>query len=313
MDVDSENAKTLAREYNIPSWTGNYEDVLADKEVDWLDISTPNSTHAALTIQALRTGKHVLIQKPMATSVEEAEKMLEAAREAKKSLSVYMCFRGDPGVHAIRELILSGVLGGIISIRGAMISAGGFSLRKGWRQQEGSGALEQLGTHMIDLFAFLTGSIEWVNAEMNTLYAPMEGDDVTFALLGLGLGLTGIMETTYCSFVSAHTPMYVLEVNGTQGTIRYQLETGQMTVQMKEDAEIGPYSYKAGSGVSHFQFEHTLGGGAVHHAHQQFIDKLTDDQPDYSGAVQGIRTLQVIRAIRESAAAGRKVHIDPYH
>jgi predicted dehydrogenase len=103
--------------------------------------------------------------------------------------------------------------------------------------------------------------------------------------------------------------MYILEVKGTKGYIQYQLETGQMTVLLKEDSSIGPHAYEAKDGRSYYQFDHTLGGKAVHGAHQQFIDELDNESFDYAGAIQGIRNLQVIRAIRESAASGNRVYL----
>lgn len=309
MDINEDNAKSLSEQFGIEKWTTRLEDVLSDPEVDWLDISTPNSTHAELAIQGLRAGKHVLVQKPIATSITDAESMLAAAREAGKELSVFMCFRGDPAIHAIRTVMQSGSLGGIISIRGKMISGSGFKLKNNWRQVEGSGALEQLGIHMIDLFTFLTGSVKWVMAEVNTLYAPVKGDDASFVLMGLNEGVTGILEATYCSYISQETPLFVIEINGTGGYIRYQLEAGLLIMEAKTDTPIGPYAYLASAGQTAFTFEHTLGGGAVHHAHQQFIERLSGNPATSIGAVEGIRTLRVIQAIRESAASGMKVQV----
>lgn len=308
MDVREESARDLAERHGVPRSTARYEEVLADPEVDWVDITTPNGTHAALANQALRAGKHVLVQKPMASSVADARSMLETARECGRSLSVFMCFRGDPGILAIRSLIQSGALGGIISVRGKMISGTGLAAGQGgWRSEEGVGGLMQLGVHILDLFDLLIGPARWVEAEVKTLYSPMKGDDAAFALVGLDGGMTGMLEATYCSFTAPDTPLYTLDIGGTDGFVHYRLETGQMQVQLRRDTAVGPYAYRAGSGVCALAFEPALGGGSCHVAHQSFVDRLLAGEPDYAGAEAGIRALEAADAILRASQLGRRI------
>ncbi|TBL81954.1 Gfo/Idh/MocA family protein [Paenibacillus thalictri] len=309
-DLDENVAKKVAEQYGIPNWTGNLQAILADPEVDWVDVAVPNRFHESVTVQALEAGKHVLCQKPMADSAEAALRMVDAAKKAGRQLGIYMCFRGDPGLQLLRRLIREGAFGGIISLRGKMISAGGFNLKEGqWRMDDASGALDLLGIHMIDLFAWLHSEIEWVQAYTNTLHAPMKGDDVTTAIYGLSGGVTAVMETTYSSYIHGGTPLYILDVNGTAGSAQYILESGRMTIQLKDDFTEGNIAYQGGT-ISEFTFAHTLsGGGALPHVHQAFVDALRDGKRFDIDGMTGYRAIRVMDCTREAAAAARKVII----
>ncbi|HZG75951.1 MAG TPA: Gfo/Idh/MocA family oxidoreductase, partial [Paenibacillus sp.] len=309
-DPDIAQAQRLAEAHGIPRWTARLEDVLADGEVDWVDVTAPNRFHEDITVRSLEAGKHVLCQKPMADTAEAAARMTAAAERTGLQLGVYMCFRGDRGLRLLRRLIREGAFGGVISLRGRMISANGFALREGnWRMDGASGALDLLGVHMIDLFGWLHSDIEWVQAYSNTLYAPMKGDDVTTALYGLAGGVTAVLETTYCAFVRPGMPLYVLEVNGTAGTARYALETGRLSIQVESDFEEGTLLYKGGSAAEYTMAHAMEGGRALHEVHQSFVDALRSGVPFEIDGRAGHRAMVVMERTREAAAAQRRIDI----
>ncbi|NHN28976.1 Gfo/Idh/MocA family protein [Paenibacillus agricola] len=309
-DTKVETARNIAEQYNIPCWTDDMNRILADPEVDWVDVAIPNRYHGPVTQQCLEAGKHVLCQKPMADSLEAAERMVKVAARTGKQLGIYMCFRGDPGLQLLRTLIQDGSFGGVISLRGKMISSNGFNLQKGdWRMDDASGALDLLGIHMVDLFAWLHSDIEWVQAYSNTLYAPMNGDDVTTAIYGLSEGVTAVLETTYSSFTTSMTPLYVLEVNGTAGWARYTLDNGNLLIQLQKDFTEGKLLYQAGS-ITELTFPHTLsGGGALPNVHQAFVDALHEQKPFELNGHCGVKAMKAMACTREAAITQGRVYV----
>lgn len=309
-DVNEEQARQTAEKFGIANWTCDMNKVLEDSEVQWVDVAVPNQFHESVTIAALAAGKHVLCQKPMADSAEAAKRMVEAANRHKRQLGVYMCFRGDPGLQLLRQLMKDGCFGGIISFRGKMISANGYNLKDGhWRMDGASGALDLLGIHLIDLFSWLHSDIQWVQAYSNTLHAQMKGDDVTSAIYGFADGVTAIMETTYCSYVNENTPLYDLEINGTQGFAKYNLESGRMTIQLKESVQMENFNCPAAQ-INHFQFPHTLSGGAaLPNMHQEFVDCLLQERKFETDGQTGYQAVRITEATLESAKSGKRVFI----
>jgi predicted dehydrogenase len=167
-----------------------------------------------------------------------------------------------------------------------------------------SGALDLLGVHLIDLFAWMHSDIEWVQAYSTTLHASMRGDDVTTAIYGLADGVTAVMETTYCSFLNEQTPLYIIEVNGTKGNAVYCLERGQLHLQLKDSIQNETITYTEGT-WAHFQFEHTfVGGGALHQVHQDFVNCLQLNKPYMVNGTTGKKAIQVIEATRKAAKSG---------
>lgn len=130
--------------------------LLADPAVELAVICTPSHTHAALAIAALRAGKHVLVEKPMATSVSEADAMLAAAREAGHLLTVFQNRRLDPDFLAIQELLAAGTLGPVHQIRRGIY---GYQRRDDWQtlRELGGGLLNNWGAHIVDQALILLG------------------------------------------------------------------------------------------------------------------------------------------------------------
>ncbi len=151
--------------------------LLERDDVDLIDICTPGDTHAEIAIAALEAGKHVLCEKPLANSVEEAERMARAAEDAAghgiRSM-VGFTYRRVPAIAYARQLVEEGLLGRILHVRGAYLQdwlvdpASPLT----WRLQKeraGSGALGDIGAHVIDLAQFVTGeSLTGVSALTET-------------------------------------------------------------------------------------------------------------------------------------------------
>jgi predicted dehydrogenase len=156
-----EKAEKQAAMYNLPSPSiygyDNYDEVRQNKEIDAVYIALPNSMHAEYTIRAAKAGKHVLCEKPMATSVADCKAMIEACRKAHVKLMIaYRCQYNPLHLKAI-ELIRSGALGQVQAIEAAF----GFNIQAGeWRLNKklaGGGPLMDVGVYCLNASRYLTG------------------------------------------------------------------------------------------------------------------------------------------------------------
>ena len=156
-----EKADKMAAEYRVPAKNiynyQNYDEIAHNQDIDAVYIALPNNMHAEYTIRAARAGKHVLSEKPMATTVKDSQAMIDACKSAgKKLLIAYRCQYEPTNLRAI-ELIRSGKLGSIQAIE----SANGFNERAGeWRLNQkmaGGGPLLDVGVYSLNACRYLTG------------------------------------------------------------------------------------------------------------------------------------------------------------
>ena len=110
-DINRKEAEEFARKYKVQYVFTDYEKMLDMEEIDFVSIATPNYLHAPISIAALKKGKHVLCEKPMATSFKDAKAMVEAAEKAKKRLMIHMSMRFCPQFYFMIKLTDQGILG----------------------------------------------------------------------------------------------------------------------------------------------------------------------------------------------------------
>lgn len=172
-DINRKEAEEFAKKYKAKYTFTNYEKMFDIEEIDFVSIATPNYLHAPMSIAAFKRGKHVLCEKPMATSLKDAQAMVKAAEEAKKRLMIHMSMRFQPRFSLMKKLIDQGVLGRLyygksswLRRRGTPIidfPSTGTMARGEWfvqKEKSGGGALMDIGVHMYDLAWWMMGSPE---------------------------------------------------------------------------------------------------------------------------------------------------------
>jgi predicted dehydrogenase len=217
-----DKAERMAADYGVPSGSiysyENYDEIAKNPEIDAVYIALPNSMHAEYSIRAAKAGKHVLCEKPMATSVEDCHAMIQACESANRKLMIaYRCQYDPVHLHAI-ELIREGKIGSIESIE----SAFGFSIApKEWRLDKtlaGGGPLMDLGIYSLNASRYLTG------AEPTELagFSSVVDQDGRFAQVEETLSWTmkfpgGALASCTCTYGSATLGYF--RVRGSHGTI----------------------------------------------------------------------------------------------
>jgi predicted dehydrogenase len=168
-EVNDELAQEAAARFGYEHGTGDWRRVIDDPEIDLVDIAVPNDRHAEIAIAAAEAGKHVLCEKPLARTAEEARRMFEAVERAQVVNMVAFNYRRTPAVALARRLIDEGELGTIRNFRGTYLQdwSNDPDLPLSWRFQRsvaGSGALGDIATHVLDIARYLVGDVLAVNA-----------------------------------------------------------------------------------------------------------------------------------------------------
>jgi len=186
---DAGQARQVAGEIGIPRAHGSYEALLADPEVDAVYIPLPNHLHAEWTIAAARAGKHVLCEKPLATSAAEAERMIDVCTtEGVRMMEAFM-YRLHPSWVAVRELVAGGRIGRLTAVQSwfSYFNDDPANIRN--VRAYGGGALYDIGCYSVNLSRMLFGA-EPTGVEASVTRDPTTGVDVlTSAILEFGDGV----------------------------------------------------------------------------------------------------------------------------
>lgn len=235
---DQASVQEAARRYGYDTFYTDWRDMIKDDRVQLFDNGGPNDVHAEPTIAAARAGKHVLCEKPLALTAQEAAAMLDAVTKAGVKHMVAFNYRYVPAIRQAYDLIHSGQLGEIYHFRAVYLQEWIMdpAFPMVWRLDKktaGSGALGDLGAHIIDLARFLIGEPRRVSAMMKTFIkdrplpdgsgtGQVTVDDAFTSLFEFENGAMGTLEASrFCSGRKNHQ---VLEINGSKGSLVFNLE-----------------------------------------------------------------------------------------
>lgn len=243
-DFKEERAAALAERFGGRVFS-SAEELLACPEIDAVSVCTANATHAAVTVAALRAGKHVLCEKPMATTLSECREMLAVAKESGKRLALAHNQRMNTAHRTARELLSSGAIGRPLTFKSCFGHSGpdNWSVDAGtgnWffdKARSAFGAVADLGIHKIDLVRFLLGSeIEAVDAMLGTLdkcYSdgtPVSVDDNAVILCRMRNGVRGAVTVSWTYYAEEENDTTVY---GTEGRMQIDPAAGCITLTKK--------------------------------------------------------------------------------
>lgn len=239
MDVNEHASTEAAREFGFEKWTTDWLDVINSEEVDIVDIVTPNAFHYEIAKAALLNGKNVYCEKPLSLSAEQSNELAEIAKE--KGVLNYVAFNNvmNPATEYIKQLVQSGKLGEIMRFDGRydqdMLLDPSIAIT--WRhlvKQAGSGALGDLGSHLLSVSQYIMGDIESVNA-ISRIYIPerpvetgstetatVETEDYMAFTAQYQSGAIGQLSTSRIG--TGRKNYLAFEIQGTLGTVTFNLE-----------------------------------------------------------------------------------------
>ncbi len=230
-----DKARALADKHGIPAVTGDYRDLLARKDVDLAIISLPHFLHHDVAIEAIEAGKHVLVEKPLATSVKDAEDVIARAGRGGVKIGAYFQNRYNESTSLAMDAISDGSFG-----RPLQASASAFFKRDpeyfpndGWRgkiNMEGGGVLLNQAIHQIDLLLYLlhaNGEEVLARGFIATLVHPIETEDTAVAAFTLGnhASMAGVMGTIKASIGTKHPSFWDVTISGTGRAVSVSTDT----------------------------------------------------------------------------------------
>ncbi len=231
-DVEAGHAAKCAEAFGFARATTDWRDVVADPDIGLVSITSPNGLHRDMAVAALKAGKHVWCEKPMALTLADAEAMADAAARSGRATALGYGYLQNPALQEARRLIAAGVIGVPFDFRGSVDEdyMADPSLPWSWRlraSDAGLGTLGDLTVHLVSLARALMGEIASLTAMVDTVHAErplpqggharVENDDIAHALVRFASGARG----TLCSSRIAHGRKNGLriEVHGSQGML----------------------------------------------------------------------------------------------
>ena len=278
------------------------EDMLTDEEIDAVYVATPIFVHYSIALQAIHSGKHVLVEKPMAMTNDECESLIRAAKEKNVKLGVAYFRRFFPKLAEVKRLIAEGCIGDLVSARITFHSWYNpeKSDPKYWRvikERSGGGPLWDMGCHKFDLMQELLGEVKSVQALMDTLTHEYEVEDSCTVLMQMKNGMHCQASFNWNSKVWADE----FVILGTEGKIRMIPGDGDGI-----ELELPPKAIK-GMGKEVTSVIKPNNGNVHFPVIDDFAHAIVEDRaPRISGEV-GYQTNRILAAIEESCVSGKKI------
>ncbi len=291
---DIEKAREYSEQYGGSAFYGSYEDAAADPNVDAMYFITPHDLHLENTRLAARHRKHVLMEKPIARTIQEARELIDVTSQAGVTLMVGENFRFDPATEKTKELIADGAIGdlSLIDIQSENLDDGCV----GWRlslERCGGGRMIDGGIHYVDILRNLAGSPESVFAlaPEHKMIPGLEGEDSMALTASFPEGVTGFLR--YAGW-TPHDSRRDVRLTGTRGRIRYEVFGSEVTVE-------------TGEGTRSYPVEPEMRG--MKRMIRDFIGAVQEGREPTMNGQEALDDLAVVLASYESVRAGNPVKV----
>ncbi len=319
--------------------TTDYTELCRRDDIDIIDCCSPNFHHKEVLLEALKHGKHVYMDKPLARSMDEARQMLDAARQHPECVTqMAFQYRFVPALLRAKQLIEAGALGRIYSARVCYLHAGyidpkrPFSWRLDVNQSGKGGALFDLGAHVVDLTRHLLGDIAEVFHLGETMIKerplkedpskmrPVEVDDLSILLLRLKNGAVGTLESS--RLATGVQDEVRFEAHGSQGAIRFNLMQPNFLefydATIPEEVYGGQRGFKAIECVARYPKpatlpgpKNTIGWERFHvHSIYNFITHVLEGKPTQPDIRDGAKTQSILEAALQSSKTNQWTNVD---
>ncbi|HWA88079.1 MAG TPA: Gfo/Idh/MocA family oxidoreductase [Opitutus sp.] len=314
-DTHADRAAEAAKMFDVPLVAADYRELLARADIDVVSIALPNYLHFPVALDALKAGKHVMLDKPMATNARDAARLIAEARKRRVHFMVGQNQRFSPDVQTLKQLVLKGVLGEVYHAKTAWTRRSGIPRIGSWFTQKkfaGGGCTYDIGVHSLDRCLYLMGEFDaaavsgqtyskfgprglgegsWGRGEVDPK-KPFDVEDLSVALIKLKSGRTVLLESAW----AGHQP--AADFNGTQ-----------------------LFGTEAGAVIPHLQlFRQTRQGYAVESVNTEaplvnpnrmahFIDCLLGQAEPFVKLSESLAVQKILDAIYLSSRTGREVRV----
>lgn len=315
-----------------PRPTSEFAPALGE-DIDLVVINTPNHLHREQAVAAFDAGKHVLLQKPVAANLADAEVIAAAAEAARQRgivSGLYLSYFDQPLMHDLKAMIGAGWFGEVAHLYARLMHRGGLAVSRqvmsgqvNWRaslEQTGGGCFIQLAVHYIHLFTWMMdATVARVTALAKNLHCPgIEGEDLACAILEFSNGALATIDMAW------NTAGEQLSIHGTRGTLEY---IGNRTLML--DSSAGEFighvvrysgessqSSPAAPGASATQQLSVVTAPSLgdwqnpFNQHRMFLEALRGSREAFVSIPTGVDDLRVVAAVYESAKTGRAINLE---
>ena len=317
-DIYEDTAREAAEEFGVESYYADYKEMLGRDDIDLVSVCTPPFEHSRNSIDALRAGKHVLCEKPMAGSLQECDAMIDAARSSGRSLSQVFQWRYQRDSLMAKALIDEGKLGHVFFGKvDALWWRGLHYYDLWWRgtwEQECGGATLNHAVHPVDTYLWLMGQLpESVSADMGAFTHDIEVEDLSIAMLRFGDGALGQLTSS----VSLHQNLNRIEVCGEEAAV-----TMPWDVHATKERGRGMAALDEEKQNELREWAESLIPEPEHPGHAAQVQEVLNSlkggrEPAVTGS-EGRKSIEMIIALYKAALTGERVRLpiseeDPYY
>lgn len=306
-DVKFERAKAIGDRFSVNSYHDMHT-MMESEDVDVVVVLTESGLHADHVIELARHGKHIMVEKPMALTLHDADRMIAACDEVGIKLFVVKQNRFNVPVVKLREALENGRFGklvlGTVRVRWSRNQA--YYDRDSWRgtwAMDG-GVLANQASHHVDLLEWMMGEVETVSAMAQTALVDIEAEDTAVVILRFRSGALGIIEAT-----TATRPKDLegsISILGERGTVEIagfavnEMRNWQFSNEESEDIEV----------LEQYSVNPPNVYGFGHQAYyEHVVDSIRNNSPQLVDGLQGRKSLELISAIYESIETGKPVEM----
>jgi len=281
-DMNKERAEAFSKNFHVPGYS-SLDEMMEKETLDGVTICTPASTHFAMASKALGAGLHTFVEKPMTTSLKDADMLIETAKSANRALTVGFIERFNPPITALKQMIKEGKMGEPILLefhrenrRGANISD--------------VGIVKDASVHDIDTACWLFGEVpKVVYARVGMMYAPLEHEDFATILLGFSGQKTAFLVTNWITPNRVRTLSAVFS----GGVVDVDFVTQQTSIHEG-----------AATTVSTRPFQEPLMLEL-----KEFITSIQEHRPALITGKDGLNVIRVAEAVLASSSSGTPIYL----
>ena len=304
-EVHEVTGRKLAKAHGA-EWHAELGELLARPDVDVVVICTPSGLHPDQAVAAARAGKHVITEKPMATTLEGADRMIRACREAGVTLTVIFQYRFNRDALRLKRAVEAGLFGRPV-LGNAFVhwhrTQAYYEERGGWRgtwSLDGGGSLMNQSIHALDLLQWVLGPLESICGYAETLTHDIEAEDTASAALRFASGALGIIQGT----TSAHidSPLRI-EIRGTEGNATLEGSRLGIWQPSREEESLSAHGPES---LPESQGHEPLGAAHLRQLNEIFAALREGREPPVPGE-EARKAVEIVLGIYRSAASGERV------
>jgi len=296
-DISEKAAFEIGKKFNVPHFN-DIEKFIKETGVEAVSLSTPTTHHVTAALQCLEAGVDVLVEKPIASNVEDGKRIIETAKKNGRTLAVGMIERHNPVVKFTREMIDKGEFGRLVTIMSRRVS--NFPMRI-----SDVGVITDIGVHDIDVLRYLSGS------EATSVYAlggkvkSEKFEDHATILISFANGMEGVVEVSWL------TPMKLrkITITGVEGVAEMDYVDQELMVSTSSTFNKDKFNLWRIPQIYDMRRIRVRNEEPLKRELVDFLEAIRDGKDPLVTGEDGLRSLQIAKAAEDSIRSGRKVDL----